>query len=88
MEALATPGPKIGIAASCVALSINRAGIYRARTRLARLQWQTFPRKRRPRPPLALSEDERTVLLLLFNSQRFADLAPAAVFAILLDEGL
>jgi putative transposase len=87
MEAFATLGPQIGIAASCVALSINRAGIYRARTRLARRHWCTFPRKRRARPPLAFSEDERTVLLLILNSQRFADLAPAAVFAILLDEG-
>jgi len=70
-----------------VALSINRAGIYRARTRLARRHWCTFPRKRRARPPLAFSEDERSVLLLILNSERFADLAPAAVFAILLDEG-
>jgi hypothetical protein len=52
MEALATLGPQIGIAASCVALSINRAGIYRTRTRLARRHWCTFPRKRRARPPL------------------------------------
>jgi hypothetical protein len=29
MEAIAILGPQIGIAASCVALSINRAGIYR-----------------------------------------------------------
>lgn len=35
----------------------------------------------------ALSETERSVLLLILNSERFADLAPAAVFAILLDEG-
>jgi putative transposase len=34
-----------------------------------------------------LSEAERAVLLLVLNSERFADLAPAAVFAILLDEG-
>ena len=87
MEAFATLGPQIGVAASCVALSINRAGIYRARTRLARRQWCTFPRKRRARPPLALSDAERNVLLLILNSRRFADLAPAAVFAILLDEG-
>jgi putative transposase len=87
MQAFATLRPQIGIAASCVALSINRAGIYRARTRLARRQWCTLPRKRRPRPPLALSEHERGVLLLILNSERFADLAPAAVFAILLDEG-
>jgi hypothetical protein len=77
MEAFATLAPRIGTAASCVALSINRAGIYRARTRLARRHWcSTFPRKRRARPPLAFSEEERAVLLLILNSQRFADLAP------------
>ena len=75
MEAFATLGPKIGIAASCVALSINRAGIYRARARWARRDWCTLPRKRRPRPPLAFSVAERSALLLLLNSERFADLA-------------
>jgi hypothetical protein len=34
-----------------------------------------------------LSEAERSLLLLILNSVRFADLSPAAVFAILLDEG-
>jgi putative transposase len=87
MVAFAELRPQIGIAPACVALSINRAGIYRARDRLARRHCAMFPRKRRPRPPLALSEAERSVLLLILNSERFADLAPAAVFAILLDEG-
>jgi putative transposase len=87
MAAFAELRPQIGIAPACVALSINRAGIYRARDRLARRHCAMFPRKRRPRPPLALSEAERSVLLLILNSERFADLAPAAVFAILLDEG-
>ena len=79
MAAFAELRPQIGIAPACVALSINRAGIYRARDRLARRHCAMFPRKRRPRPPLALSEAERSVLLLILNSERFADLAPAAV---------
>ena len=87
MEVFAELRPQIGIAAACVALSINRAGIYRARARLARRHGAMFPRKRRPRPPLALSEARSVLLLLVLNSERFADLAPAAVFAILLDEG-
>ena len=87
MAAFAELRPQIGIAPACVALSINRAGIYRTRDRLARRHCAMFPRQRRPRPPLALSETERSVLLLVLNSERFADLAPAAVFAILLDEG-
>ncbi len=87
MAGFAELRPKIGIAAACEALSINRAGIYRARDRLARRHCAMFPRRRRPRPPLALSEAERSMLMLTLNSERFADLAPAAVFAILLDEG-
>jgi putative transposase len=87
MTAFAELRPLIGIAPACVALSINRTGIYRAQARLARRRCPTLPRRRRPRPPLALSEAERCALLLILNSPRFADLAPAAVFAILLDEG-
>jgi putative transposase len=87
MNAFAELRPLIGIAPACAALSINRTGIYRVQARLARRRCPTLPRRRRPRPPLALSEAERCALLLLLNSSRFADLAPAAVFAILLDEG-
>jgi putative transposase len=87
MVAFAELRPQIGIAPACAALSISRAGIYRTRDRLARRHCATFPRKRRPRPPLALSAAERSVLMLILNSERFADLAPTAVFAILLDEG-
>ena len=79
--------PQIGTAAACAGLSINRSGIYRARVRWARRNVCMMPRPRRPRPPLAFSEAEHAVLLLILNSERFADLAPAAVYAILLDEG-
>ena len=41
----------------------------------------------RPRPPLALNARENDLLLATLNSQRFADTAPAAVHATLLDEG-
>lgn len=86
MDAFAELHPRVGIAASCVALSINRAGVYRMQARWARRHCPMLPRRQRPRPPLALSEQERGVLLLILTSERFADLAPAAVFAILLDE--
>ncbi|MDP2066762.1 MAG: integrase core domain-containing protein, partial [Burkholderiaceae bacterium] len=41
----------------------------------------------RPSPPLALDAQERQDLLATLNSERFADTAPAAVHATLLDEG-
>jgi hypothetical protein len=87
MSVFAELQPQIGIVASCAALSINRSGVYRARVRWARRHVCLLPRPRRPRPPLAFSEVERIALLLILNSERFADLPPTAVFAILLDEG-
>lgn len=87
MSVFADLHPQIGTAAACVALSINRSGVYRARARWARRDICALPRPRRPRPPLAFSVAEQSVLLLILNSERFADLAPAAVYAILLDEG-
>jgi putative transposase len=80
--------PIIGVAPACAALAINRAEIYRDRERLVKIGEIRMPRSHRPRPPLALSEAERTTLLLILDSERFCDLAPAAVFATLLDEGV
>jgi putative transposase len=77
-------GPRIGIAPACTALQVNRAGVYRER---ARLQGRSRPVRRRPRPPLALTSAEQNLLLGLLDSERFADVAPATVFATLLDEG-
>ncbi len=44
------------------------------------------PARARPRPPLALEACESQVLLATLNSERFADSAPATVYATLLDE--
>ena len=43
--------------------------------------------KPRPTPARALSEAERGAVLEVLHSERFVDLAPAEVFATLLDEG-
>jgi len=42
----------------------------------------------RPRPPRALTAEERQTVLDLLRAPRFADLAPAEVYATLLDEGI
>jgi hypothetical protein len=48
----------------------------------------TAPRRAlRARPPLALSDVEQDLLLGVLDSERFADMSPAAVYATLLDEG-
>lgn len=45
------------------------------------------PKKPRPTPASALSADERTALLALMNSPRYAELPPAQIWARELDEG-
>lgn len=46
------------------------------------------PRTIKRRSPRALSEEERAKVLALLDEERFRDLAPAEVYATLLDEGV
>jgi putative transposase len=73
-------GPQLGIAPTCAALGLPRATYYRRR-RPARV---SLPRRPSPR---ALSGAEQTAVLTLLHEPRFVDLAPAEVYATLLDEG-
>jgi len=88
MSALNVLAPEIGLAPACAVLRINRAGVYRDRTR-RRVAAVVPPAltASRPRSPLALSEPEQRVLLDVLYSERFADCAPRSVYATLLDEG-
>src|SRR5450432_3945642 len=86
MLAVAELTPHVGLSSACQAFALNRGFVYRDRARRRGTASRCVPRAR-PRPPLAFSGAERELLLGLLNSERFADLAPAAVFAILLDEG-
>jgi len=68
-----------GVAPTCAALGVARATYYRRR--------QPRPaRPPRPTPPRALSPVERGRVLSTLNDERHVDLAPAAVYAKLLDE--
>ena len=75
--------PAVGTVAACDALAVSRATVYRHR--LPRIATPPAPRSPSPR---ALSVSEREVVLGHLNSDRFADLAPAQVYATLLDEGV
>jgi transposase InsO family protein len=79
---------QVGVAAACRALRLPRSSLYRDRTArhacLLPLSHTAAPARR---PPLALSELERRVVLDVLNSPRFANCAPAAIHAQLLDEG-
>jgi len=83
MNAFNTLHPTAGIAAACATLGLNRAGIYRQRTPAR----HTMPPKPRPPSALALCATERGELLEILDSERFVDVAPATIYATLLDEG-
>src|SRR5204862_3736677 len=74
--------PVIGTRPACRALGAAPATIYRRRNPPARR-----PAKARPRPARALTDAERAAVLAELCSERFADSAPAQVYATLLDEG-
>ncbi len=78
-EALAA---EVGTVPACEALGIPRATLYRRRRPLARP-----PHAPRPTPARALAAPERAAVLETLNSERFADKAPAEIYATLLDEG-
>jgi putative transposase len=86
-QAIATLAGRVGVRAACRAVGAAQAGYYRRR--------RASPAPARPVPvpyrdrvqPRALSTAERQAILDVLHSERFADLAPAEVWAILLDEG-
>jgi putative transposase len=69
----------VGVVAACAMLAVARASYYRV----------LAPRVSRPRPspPRALSVAERQRVLDALHEPRFVDLAPAEVYATMLDEG-
>ena len=83
--AIAELAPVIGVRDACEAVGAAQAGWYRRQS----------PAPERPAPvphrervqPRALAEDERQAILDELHSDRFADVSPIEVWAILLDEG-
>ena len=88
ISAANTLADQIGVATACRALRLPRSALYRDRTarNVCPLPPLAIAASGR-RPPLALSELERRVVLDVLNSPRFANCAPAAIHAQLLDEG-
>ena len=79
------PPAPVTTADACAALGISRAGVYRQRASLA--QPAATPRPR-PASHRALTAVEQQRVIDLLRQPRFADLAPAEVYATLLDEGV
>lgn len=80
MGAVKEASVSLGAAAACDALGVPRASYYRW---LAPVHGP-YPEPLRPR---ALTAEERAEVLAVLHEDRFADKAPAEVYATLLDEG-
>ena len=72
----------VGVRAACKALGVARATFY------CRRRPKTGQRQPRPAPARALDATERAEVFGVLCSPRFADRAPAEVYATLLDEGV
>jgi putative transposase len=80
MPALDDLATSVGVEAACRALAVAPASYYRWRQPAA-----TLPAAR-PRPPLALTATEEQAVLDVLHGERFADVAPAEIYATLLEE--
>ncbi len=80
METVREIAPRLGVASTCAALGVSSASYYRG-LHLGRDQEVV-----RPSPPRTLPLVERTAVLEMLREPRFVDLAPAEVYARLLDE--
>ena len=86
MDAVAALAPRSGLtAAVCSALGLSRASAHRREA--ARKQPPASARAR-PKPPRALTDAEQLRILDMLRGPRFVDLAPAEIYACLLDEGV
>jgi putative transposase len=87
-EAITMLAPRIGTRAACRAAGVAQASWYR-RHRISPAPARRAPVPHRDRAqPRALTAAERQAILDALHSPRFADLAPAEVWATLLDEGI
>jgi putative transposase len=93
MDAAVDLSRRTGIHEACLSLGIPRATFYRQRPVLGPLPSgespteTPTPQPTRPRPARALQLKEQQQVLAALHSERFQNLAPAAVHAQLLDEG-
>lgn len=83
MEAVQEAREAVGVASTCEALGLPRSTFYRLQNT------QESPRELEPRPTphRALTPEQREEVLGVLHADRFADKAPAQVYATLLDEG-
>lgn len=83
MSAAEELGKRAGVAPACRGLGVSRATLHRRRAARVR------PRPQQPRAasPRALDQAERQAVLDVLNDEKYCDLSPAAIWAMLLDDG-
>ena len=85
MEAVVALAPASGLnAAACAALGVSRASVHRHRARARR---PCALARRRPKPQRALTTEQRLAVRDLLREPPYVDLAPAEIYASLLDQG-
>ena len=87
-RAVAELAPHVGVRAACQAVGAAQAGYYRRHRHSPPAQRPTPLGHRERVQPRALSLPERQAILDVLHSDRFVDVAPAEVWATLLDEGV
>ena len=75
----------VGRVQACTALGVSRATYYRHHRRSPA---PARPRRERRRHPRALTPEEEIRVLDVLHSPEFADMAPAEIYAVLLDRGV
>lgn len=78
----------VGRRKACEAVGLSRTGWYRRHRKTPAPKPATRPAGQRKPQPRALSPAERDRLWEVLHEERFVDLAPAEVYATLLDEGV
>lgn len=86
MQAAEGLSKAVGVREACEALGLVRSSFYRFRDKTSQAPRRASPRARTS--PRALTVEQRQAVLDDLYSARFADQAPAEVFATLLDEGV
>ena len=87
-QAISELTPQLGVRGACKAIGVSQAGYYRRHRQSPPPARPAPVGHRQRRQPRALSATEQQGILEVLHSDRFADLAPAEVWAILLDEGV
>jgi putative transposase len=83
MQATEELGSVVGIKPACEAMNVNRATLYRRRSRETARDKPPSTRV----PPLKLSDAERNDVVEVMHGARFVDASPHTIYATLLEEG-